>query len=176
MVVGTVGAPAALVAGGCRVSRHVRPLRRRTALAADALPAELSPLLRRIYAARHVTDAMQLTTGLEALLPVSSLENVQAAARLLLLHRERHILVIGDFDADGATSSALMLRALRSWKFAQVDFLVPDRFRFGYGLTPQMFPHSQHAYEHMVSLPLYTRMTQADIERVATAVRRALRC
>ncbi|HXC58039.1 MAG TPA: hypothetical protein VN645_01910, partial [Steroidobacteraceae bacterium] len=116
------------------MSRHVRPLRRRDPMASDSLPADLSPLLRRIYAARQVTDAAQLATGLEALLPVSSLENVQPAARLLLQHRQGRILVVGDFDADGATSTALVLRALRSWNFAHVDFLVPDRFRFGYGL------------------------------------------
>ncbi len=48
------------------------------------------------------------------------------------------MLVIGDFDADGATSTALVVRALRAMRFAQVDFLVPNRFRFGYGLTPEI--------------------------------------
>ncbi len=58
---------------------------------------------------------------------------------LLLRHRERgRILVVGDFDADGATSTALMLRALRAWGFGHVDFLVPNRFEFGYGLTPEI--------------------------------------
>src|SRR6185369_13547013 len=98
-VVGTVAAPASVVAGGHGMSRHVRPLRRRDPMASDSLPADLSPLLRRIYAARQVTDAAQLATGLEALLPVSSLENVQPAARLLLQHRQGRILVVGDFDA-----------------------------------------------------------------------------
>ena len=61
------------------------------------------------------------------------------AAALLLEHRERgRILVIGDFDADGATSTALVVRALRAWGFASVDFLVPNRFEFGYGLTPEI--------------------------------------
>ena len=56
---------------------------------------------------------------------------------LLLQHRTAgRVLIIGDFDADGATSSALMVRALRSFGFAAVDFLVPNRFQFGYGLTP----------------------------------------
>jgi single-stranded-DNA-specific exonuclease len=118
------------------VSARARPLRRRDSTAAQLLPESLSPLLRRIYAARHVTAESQLATALAAMLPVSSLEGAQAAARLLLQHAAGSVLVVGDFDADGATSTALMLRALRDWGFAQVDFLVPDRFRFGYGLTP----------------------------------------
>ena len=76
--------------------------------------------------------------ALERLLPVGTLDHVGEAVELLLAHRERggRVLVIGDFDADGATSTALMLRALRAWGFPAVDFLVPDRFEFGYGLTP----------------------------------------
>ena len=120
------------------MSLRTKSLRRRDATQGDLLPAGLSPLLRRIYAARHVTDGAQLATGLDALLPVSSLEGVQEAARLLSDHAGGRIIVVGDFDADGATSTALMLRALRSWGFAHVDFLVPDRFRFGYGLTPEI--------------------------------------
>ncbi len=112
-----------------------RRLRAR-ACGASTLPEGISPLLRRIYAARHVGSESELVTGLEALLPVGSLENVQAAAELLLGHLHGRVLVVGDFDADGATSTALMLHALRCWGFSSVDFLVPDRFRLGYGLTP----------------------------------------
>jgi single-stranded-DNA-specific exonuclease len=118
------------------LSPRVRPLRRRDAAPTPGLLESLSPLLRRIYTARHVTAESQLATGLAAMLPVSSLEGAQQAAQLLLRHAAGRVLVVGDFDADGATSTALMLRALREWGFAQVDFLVPDRFRFGYGLTP----------------------------------------
>jgi single-stranded-DNA-specific exonuclease len=112
-----------------------RPIRNRDATGAPLLPDSIPPLLRRIYAARGVTRPDQLHTGLESLLPVGSLEGVASAALLLLAHRNGRILVVGDFDADGATSTALMLRALGSWGFT-ADFLVPDRFRFGYGLTP----------------------------------------
>lgn len=115
------------------------------AIRARALPAdpvlsdiELPQILRRVYATRGVTRAADLAQGLDCLLPISSLENVDAAAELLLQHRDRSVLVIGDFDADGATSTALVLRALRAWGFTQVDFLVPDRFKFGYGLTPEI--------------------------------------
>jgi single-stranded-DNA-specific exonuclease len=99
----------------------------------------LHPVLRRAYAARGIREAAQLSTELSRLLPVGSLGGVAAAVELLLRHRERgRILVIGDFDADGATSTALMLRALRAWGFGHVDFLVPNRFEFGYGLTPEI--------------------------------------
>ncbi len=99
----------------------------------------LHPVLRRAYAARGIREAGQIATDLSRLLPVGTLGGVTAAVDLLLKHRERgRILVIGDFDADGATSTALMLRALRAWGFVHVDFLVPNRFEFGYGLTPEI--------------------------------------
>lgn len=101
-----------------------------------ALPGDLPPLLRRIYAARRVADGAQLVTDLAALMPVGSLPQVGEAAELLLRHIDGRVLIVGDFDADGATSTALMMHALREWGFAAVDFLVPDRFRLGYGLTP----------------------------------------
>ena len=75
---------------------------------------------------------------LERLLPVGSLDCTDEAAGLLLRHARGRVLVVGDFDADGATSTALMLRALRGCGFASVDFLVPNRFEFGYGLTPEI--------------------------------------
>ncbi len=112
---------------------------RRSALEDSALDASLHPVLRRVYAARGINCAAQLSSSLESLLPVGTLEGVGAATELLLAHRERgRMLVIGDFDADGATSTALVVRALRSWGFASVDFLVPNRFEFGYGLTPEI--------------------------------------
>jgi single-stranded-DNA-specific exonuclease len=99
----------------------------------------VSPLLERIYIARGVAHPDELALTLDRLLPVGSLEGVEAAVELLLAHRrDGHVLIIGDFDADGATGSALLVRALRALGFAHVDFLVPDRFRFGYGLTPEI--------------------------------------
>jgi len=97
---------------------------------------DLHPVLRRVYAARGVAQADDLDLSLERLLPVHTLERAESAAELLAAHRAGRVLIIGDFDADGATGSALLVRALRALKFAHVDFLVPNRFRFGYGLTP----------------------------------------
>lgn len=106
---------------------------------ASTLHAGLHPVLRRIYLARGVRTADDLNLSLERLLPVSTLESIAAAVDLLLAHRATgRVLVIGDFDADGATSTALVMRALRAWGFAAVDFLVPNRFEFGYGLTPEI--------------------------------------
>jgi single-stranded-DNA-specific exonuclease len=101
--------------------------------------AQLHPVLQRAYAARGVGSALDLDHSLERLLPISTLAGVGEAVALLMAHRKRgRVLVIGDFDADGATSTALMVRAMRAWDFSCVDFLVPNRFKFGYGLTPEI--------------------------------------
>jgi single-stranded-DNA-specific exonuclease len=114
-----------------------RIVRRPAGVASHAFGA-LHPVLGRVYAARGVRSATELDTSLERLLPIGTLEGLPAAVELLLAHRvSGSVLVIGDFDADGATSSALVVRALRSFGFA-ADFLVPNRFRFGYGLTPEI--------------------------------------
>jgi len=111
---------------------------RRPASGALALSGRLHPVLERVYAARGVCSQSDLDHSLLRLLPVGTLEGIPAAVELLLAHRMRRVLVVGDFDADGATSCALMVRALRALGFAHVDFLVPNRFRFGYGLTPEI--------------------------------------
>jgi single-stranded-DNA-specific exonuclease len=98
----------------------------------------LHPVLERVYAARGVCSQSDLDHSLLRLLPVGTLEGIPAAVELLLAHRLRRVLVVGDFDADGATSCALVVRALRACGFASVDFLVPNRFEFGYGLTPEI--------------------------------------
>ncbi len=115
-------------------------IRRRPGSCAADFAASLHPVLRRVYAARGVRSEEELSLGLDRLLPVSSLDGIGAAVELLMRHYRQggRILVIGDFDADGATSSALVVRCLRRLRFAQVGFLVPNRFQYGYGLTPQI--------------------------------------
>src|SRR5580658_2428829 len=127
-------------ANGLMHSGDLKVVRRAVCALAPGLDASLHPVLLRIYASRGIVSAAQLGQPLNALLPVGSLEAVAAAAELLAAHQHRgaSVLVIGDFDADGATSTVLIVRALRSWGFAAVDFLVPNRFEFGYGLTPEI--------------------------------------
>jgi single-stranded-DNA-specific exonuclease len=112
-------------------------IRRRSVSAPTDFASHLHPVLRRVYAGRGIGSDTDLDLSLASLAPVGTLENVEAAAQLLIAHRSAgRILIVGDFDTDGATSTAVMVRALRALRFAHVDFLVPDRFRFGYGLTP----------------------------------------
>ena len=98
----------------------------------------LHPVLQRIYAARGVAEEAQLDKRLQALLPFHTLTDIdKASARLeVALRNQQRILIVGDFDADGATSSALAVAALRAFGAIHVEFLVPNRFEFGYGLTP----------------------------------------
>lgn len=125
------------VAGGMSVT--ARPLKERRA-DPEALGRldDVHPVLARLFAARGVKSAGDLDYSLQQLAPVSTLAGIDTAVELLLAHRERRVLVIGDFDADGATSTALVLRCLRDFGFASVDYLVPNRFAFGYGLTPEI--------------------------------------
>lgn len=102
--------------------------------------AGLHPLLARTYAARGVTDPAQLNLDLSALLAPQRLLNVERAARRLAqaLQAGESLLLVGDFDADGATSCALAVRALRAFGGTRVDYLVPNRFDYGYGLSPEI--------------------------------------
>jgi single-stranded-DNA-specific exonuclease len=104
------------------------------------LPSSLPPVLRRVYGARAVADPQDLELRMDQLLPVRLLGGVEHGAELLLscLGSGARILIVGDFDADGATSTALIARHLGRLGFPDVDFLVPDRFKFGYGLTPEI--------------------------------------
>ncbi|MEW5756930.1 MAG: single-stranded-DNA-specific exonuclease RecJ [Pseudomonadota bacterium] len=115
-------------------------IRRRVSASYQQLAAELHPVLARIYAARNVEHAEEVAYSLDKLPPYHSLRNIEAAARLLhdAVTRQQRILIVADFDADGATSCALAIRALNMMGAKQVDFLVPNRFEFGYGLTPEI--------------------------------------
>ena len=100
----------------------------------------LPPLLTRLYAARGVRSAEELDRSLARLIPYQRLKGIDAAVALLVeaLERRERILIVGDFDADGATASAVGVLGLRMLGAAQVDYLVPNRFEFGYGLTPEI--------------------------------------
>lgn len=106
---------------------------------ADLINANISPLLAKLFASRGVRHVKQLSTQLADLLPPNTLTNNQAMAAHLAdaIDSHKKILVIGDYDADGATATALAVKGLRLFG-ANIDFLVPNRFEYGYGLTPEI--------------------------------------
>ncbi|MFW0072669.1 MAG: single-stranded-DNA-specific exonuclease RecJ [Coxiella-like endosymbiont] len=95
------------------------------------------PVLQRIYRARDINSPDELSRDLKSLLPYSSLSNIGKAVERLVkaLKEQQHVMIIGDFDADGATSTALVVSALRAFGVKNVSYLVPNRFAYGYGLT-----------------------------------------
>ena len=101
---------------------------------------DLPPLLTRIYAARGVQSAVELDKSLARLLPIHLLKGMDDAVQLLAqaLEQRQRILIVGDFDADGATASCIGVLGLRMLGAAHVDYLVPNRFDYGYGLTPEI--------------------------------------
>ncbi len=103
------------------------------------IEAGVSPLLARLYAARGVKDADALSASLNQIIPPNQLTNSAAMAKLLAdaIADKKKILIVGDYDADGATATAVAVKGLLSMG-AQVDFLVPNRFEYGYGLTPKI--------------------------------------
>ena len=97
------------------------------------------PLLARVYAARGILSEQQLATDFERLHPPDSMLNLQRMATLLAdaIATNQKLLIIADYDADGATACAVGMRALRAMN-ATIDYLVPNRFEYGYGLTPEI--------------------------------------
>ena len=120
--------------------KRLKSIRRYPPVSIPASLQVLPPLLARIYANRGVQDATACNHALSLLAPPHSLTGIAEAAHLLadVLTRNGRILIVGDFDADGATSSALAVRVLRAMGAAHVDYLVPNRFEYGYGLTPEI--------------------------------------
>jgi single-stranded-DNA-specific exonuclease len=103
----------------------------------DQLPETLHPVIRRILLARNITDEQSLDLKLGRLHPPQALSGIQQAAEILAdaIVSGQSILIVGDFDADGATGTAVAVRALRLMAASEVDFRVPNRFEFGYGLS-----------------------------------------
>lgn len=115
-------------------------LRRREVVEGAELPADLPPLLQRLYASRGVLHAQELERSVKGMLPWTQLNGIEKAVEMLYdaFRQERHIVVVGDFDADGATSTALSVLALRALGYSNVSYLVPNRFEDGYGLSPEV--------------------------------------
>jgi single-stranded-DNA-specific exonuclease len=118
----------------------MKVIRRRECIEMADCPGDLHPLLRRLYAARSIANGADLQLSLEHLIPVRQLGGIDAAVELLCRHHQQRsrIVIVGDFDADGATSTALVVRQLTRLGFVDVNFLVPNRFEYGYGLTPEI--------------------------------------
>lgn len=128
----------------------------------------IDPMLARLFAARGVADKSELNYSLHGLAPVGSLKGIADAVALLLAHADKRITIVGDFDADGATSTALVIRCLRNFGIHNVDYIVPNRFKFGYGLTPEIV---RVAAERSPDLLLTVDNGVSSIEGVAEAHR-----
>jgi single-stranded-DNA-specific exonuclease len=104
------------------------------------LPDSLHPVLQRVLAAREIKKESELEYGLENLLPYTTLLGIEKAVNLLYdaLDQQARILIVADFDADGATSCATAIKALRLMGAKNIGFLVPNREKQGYGLSPQI--------------------------------------
>ena len=107
--------------------------------AAHLATSGITPVLARIYAARGITHVGQLDTDIKFLLPFTLLKNAETMACMLAdaISEKRKILIVADYDADGATACAVAMRGLSALG-AQMDFIVPNRFEYGYGLTPEI--------------------------------------
>ena len=99
-----------------------------------------SSVLNRVYVNRNIQSEDELDYSISKLLPFDQLKGISEAASLIAeaIKRDSSIVIVGDFDVDGATSTTLAVRALRSMGAKKVEFLVPNRFEFGYGLTPEI--------------------------------------
>ncbi len=108
----------------------------------------IHPLLRRLYAARGVRSDRELSWSLQDLLALTDLKGIEQAADILAqaVSNKKHILIVADFDADGATSCAVAVRALRLMGATQVSYVVPNRFEYGYGLTPEIVAVAQQQH------------------------------
>jgi len=128
----------------------------------------MQPLLARIYAARGILSPQQLATDFDRLLPPAQMLHLQRMAQLLAdaIADRKKLLIVADYDADGATACAVGLRALREFG-AIVDYLVPNRFEYGYGLTPEIVRLAHHTKQPDILITVDNGI--ASVEGVAEA-------
>ncbi|WBA14392.1 single-stranded-DNA-specific exonuclease RecJ [Salinivibrio proteolyticus] len=115
-------------------------IKRRMPTVTPAFSDDISPLLQRLYANRGLREDSELNRSVAGLHQYQALTGIEGAVALLseAIATHKSILIVGDFDADGATSSALSVKALRMMGATRVDYLVPNRFDDGYGLSPDV--------------------------------------
>ncbi|KGD61012.1 single-stranded-DNA-specific exonuclease RecJ [Alcanivorax jadensis T9] len=136
---------------------------------------DVPPLLARILAGRGVDDPAQLNLALKRLPHPSSFTGLRGAVELLLQGRSDHwrICIVGDYDADGATATTLMVRGLELLGFPRPDFLVPDRFEYGYGLSPAIVELAQQQYQPDLIITVDNGI--ASVDGVAAARARGIK-
>ncbi len=147
---------------------------RRNQPSVDHLPGDLPPLLKRLYAARDIRDAKELDYSLNALLPYSQLHGIAGAVSLLkeVIEAGQRILIVADFDADGATACALAVRGLTAMGARDVRYVVPNRFEYGYGLSPEIVTV---AAEQQPDLIVTVDNGIASVDGVGAACERGIR-
>ncbi|WP_300521493.1 single-stranded-DNA-specific exonuclease RecJ [Alcanivorax sp.] len=136
---------------------------------------DVPPLLARILAGRGVDDPAQLELALKRLPHPSAFTGLRGAVELLLQGRSDHwrICIVGDYDADGATATTLMVRGLELLGFPRPDFLVPDRFEYGYGLSPAIVELAQQQYRPDLIITVDNGI--ASVDGVAAARARGIK-
>jgi single-stranded-DNA-specific exonuclease len=152
------------------IKTRVPPAGAVTALAA----AGTHPLLARIYAARGITSPQQLAADASGLVPLDRMHNLERMAAILAdaIAAQQRLLIVADYDSDGATACAVGMRALRAFG-ANVDYLVPNRFEYGYGLTPEIVELAK--LEKNPDLLITVDNGIASVDGVATANRLGMR-
>ena len=153
-------------------------VRRDTDISAELDASDLHPLLKKIYANRGVTSLNQVDYSLAGLLDFALLKDIDVAAEIVsaAVIENKRIVVVGDFDADGATSCAVMIRSLRAFGLNDVEYLVPNRFDFGYGLSPQIVDVAARSRPDLIitvdngisSIDGVNRANELDIQVVVT--------
>ena len=122
----------------------IRKIVRREEVAVEPSLSSLPEKIQQIYASRGVNNIEDLEYELKGLIPPSQLKDVDKGAGIIFdfIKGNKSILIVGDFDADGATSSTIMMKSLKRLGANKIDFLVPDRFKFGYGLSVKLVDYA----------------------------------
>lgn len=127
-------------------------IQRRQPSVQNSITGDLHPLLDKVVRQRGVLDSAQLSTKSQHLLHYNMLKGIEQASMLLsqAVRAAQHICIVGDFDADGATSTALCILALKAMGHKNVSYIVPNRFDFGYGLTPPVVEMAKRQGAEMI--------------------------
>lgn len=125
---------------------------------------DIPPLLKRIYAARGITTPQQLNRELTNIVSYKTLKGIDEAATLLehALIEQQSIVIIGDYDSDGATATALAMQGLRMLGAHNVNYLIPNRFDYGYGLSPEIVNMAIKTYQPQLIVTVDNGITSLD--------------